>query len=143
MKKVNEVSKMAGVSKRTLQYYDLYYNMDGMAVAKRSKDKHRLYDDMALEQVWKILVCRALEFSLKEIKYFLLLTEQEQITYLKYRTEQMVQQISELMTQIEFVKYIQKNGMPTILSESERNGKTYVEYITYLKEMLFVNREEK
>lgn len=88
-------------------------------------------------------MCRVLEFSLKEIKYFLLLTEQEQITYLKYRTEQMVQQISELMTQIEFVKYIQKNGMPTIPSESERNGKTYVEYITYLKEMLFVNREEK
>lgn len=143
MKKVNEVSKMTGVSKRTLQYYDLYYDMEGMAVAKRSKDKHRLYDEMALEQVWKILVCRSLKFNLKEIKHFLLLTEHEQITYLKQRMEQMTKQIADLAMQIEFINYMQKNGIPALPLESERNGKTYVEYITYLKEVLFANREDK
>lgn len=143
MKKVNEVSKMTGVSKRTLQYYDLYYDMDGLAVAKRSKDKHRLYDERALEQVWKILVCRSLKFNLKEIKQFLLLTEQEQMAYLKHRTEQMAKQISELTMQIEFINDMQKNGIPALPSESERNGKTYVEYITYLKEVLFANHGEE
>ena len=44
MKKVNEVSRLAGVSKRTLQFYD----DEGLLPAQRSKDNYRLYDDAAL-----------------------------------------------------------------------------------------------
>ena len=47
MKKVNEVSRLAGVSKRTLQYYD----DEGLVLAERSKDNYRLYDEAALEKV--------------------------------------------------------------------------------------------
>ena len=41
MKKTNEVSKLAGVSRRTLQYYD----DEGILVVKRSQNNHRLYDE--------------------------------------------------------------------------------------------------
>lgn len=56
MKKVNEVSRLAGVSKRTLQFYD----DEGLLPAQRSKDNYRLYDDAALERLWEILVYRAM-----------------------------------------------------------------------------------
>ena len=46
MKKVNEVSRLAGVSKRTLQFYD----DEGLLPAQRSKDNYRLYDDAALDR---------------------------------------------------------------------------------------------
>lgn len=55
MKKVNEVSRLAGVSKRTLQFYD----DEGLLPAQRSKDNYRLYDDATLERLWEILVYRA------------------------------------------------------------------------------------
>ena len=64
MKKVNEVSRLAGVSKRTLQFYD----DEGLLPAQRSKDNYRLYDDAALERLWEILVYRAMGLDLKEIK---------------------------------------------------------------------------
>lgn len=62
MKKVNEVSRLAGVSKRTLQFYD----DEGLLPAQRSKDNYRLYDDAALERLWEILVYRAILESFKE-----------------------------------------------------------------------------
>ncbi len=70
MKKVNEVSRLAGVSKRTLQFYD----DEGLLPAQRSKDNYRLYDDAALERLWEILVYRAMGLDLKEIKDLLTLS---------------------------------------------------------------------
>ena len=43
MKKVNEVSQLAGVSKRTLQFYD----DEELLPAERSEGNYRLYDDAA------------------------------------------------------------------------------------------------
>ena len=79
MKKVNEVSRLAGVSKRTLQFYD----DEGLLPAQRSKDNYRLYDDAALERLWEILVYRAMGLDLKEIKYLLTLSEKQQKQYLE------------------------------------------------------------
>ena len=47
MKKINEVSQLAGVSKRTLQYYD----DQEVFVVKRTDNNHRLYDEQALQNV--------------------------------------------------------------------------------------------
>ena len=49
-KKIEEVSKLSGVSKRTLQYYD----EEGILPVKRSKNNYRLYDDETIERLWKI-----------------------------------------------------------------------------------------
>ena len=65
MMTVNEVSKLTGVSIRTLQYYD---TIGLLKPSKYTEAGYRLYDDTALERLQQILLFRELEFSLKEIK---------------------------------------------------------------------------
>ena len=65
MMTVHEVSKLAGVSIRTLQYYD---NIGLLHPAEYTEAGYRLYDDTALETLQQILLFRELEFPLKEIK---------------------------------------------------------------------------
>ncbi len=65
MMTVNEVSKLTGVSIRTLQYYD---TIGLLKPSKYTESGYRLYDDIALERLQQILLFKELEFSLKEIK---------------------------------------------------------------------------
>ena len=65
MKTVHEVSGLAGVSIRTLQYYD---RIGLLRPAERTESGYRLYDDTALERLQCILLFKELQFSLKEIK---------------------------------------------------------------------------
>ena len=65
MMTINEVSKLAGVSIRTLQYYDKI----GLLHPSGYTDAgYRLYVDTDLECLQHILLFRELEFSLKDIK---------------------------------------------------------------------------
>jgi DNA-binding transcriptional MerR regulator len=65
MMTVNEVSKLTGVSIRTLQYYD---KIGLLHPAKYTEAGYRLYNDAALETLQQILLFRELEFPLKDIK---------------------------------------------------------------------------
>jgi len=65
MMTVNEVSKLSGVSIRTLHYYDTIGLLHPTEVTEAG---YRLYDDAALERLQQILLFRELEFPLKEIK---------------------------------------------------------------------------
>lgn len=65
MMTVNEVSKLSGVSIRTLQYYD---KIGLLRPTGYTQSGYRLYDDAALERLQQILLFRELEFPLKEIK---------------------------------------------------------------------------
>jgi DNA-binding transcriptional MerR regulator len=65
MMTVNEVSKLTGVSIRTLQYYD---KIGLLHPADYTEAGYRLYDDAALETLQQILLFRELEFPLKDIK---------------------------------------------------------------------------
>lgn len=65
MKTVNEVSKLTGVSIRTLQYYD---SIGLLKPDKYTEAGYRLYGDVSLERLQQILLFRELEFPLKEIK---------------------------------------------------------------------------
>ena len=65
MKTVKEVSKLTGVSIRTLHYYD---SIGLLHPAKTTESGYRLYDDTALERLQHILLFRELQFPLKEIK---------------------------------------------------------------------------
>lgn len=68
MMTVKEVSKLTGVSVRTLQYYD---KIGLLQPTKYTDSGYRLYDDTALERLQQILLFRELEFPLKEIKAIL------------------------------------------------------------------------
>lgn len=65
MMTTHEVSKLAGVSIRTLQYYD---KIGLLHPAGYTEAGYRLYDDAELERLQHILLFRELEFPLKEIK---------------------------------------------------------------------------
>jgi DNA-binding transcriptional MerR regulator len=65
MRKIHEVSKLIGVSKRTLQYYD---EIGLLSPSEHSESGYRLYDDVAVEKLWKILLLREMGYPLKDIK---------------------------------------------------------------------------
>ena len=65
---VNEVSKMTGVSIRTLHHYD---EIDLLKPAQVTQAGYRLYDQGTLMRLQSIMLFRELRFSLKEIKAML------------------------------------------------------------------------
>ncbi len=65
MMTVHEVSRLTGVSIRTLQYYD---RIGLLHPAEYTGAGYRLYDDTALEALQQILLFRELEFPLKDIQ---------------------------------------------------------------------------
>ena len=65
MRTVHEVSRLTGVSIRTLQYYD---TIGLLRPADYTEAGYRLYDDAALETLQQILLFRELEFPLKDIR---------------------------------------------------------------------------
>ena len=68
MKTVKEVSRITGVSVRTLHHYDA---IGLLRPTKITDAGYRLYDDTALQRLQAILLFRDLEFPLKEIKEIL------------------------------------------------------------------------
>ena len=127
MKKTNEVSKLVGVSRRTLQYYD----DEGMLLVERTENNYRLYDEKALERIWRVMLYKEMGFKLKEIKQLLLLSENKQEEYLGLRVEKVNSQIRGLEEQKEFISLILKYGMPQIPEENK--GMTYVSSIKELR----------
>ena len=68
MKTVNEVSKLTGISVRTLHHYDDIGLLKPTTVTEAG---YRLYDDTALERLQHILLFKELQFPLKDIKEIL------------------------------------------------------------------------
>lgn len=68
MKTVKEISRLTGVSVRTLHYYD---EINLLKPTKTTDAGYRLYDDTALERLHSILLFRELQFPLGEIKAIL------------------------------------------------------------------------
>ena len=64
MMTVNEVSKLTGVSVRTLHYYD---EIGLLSPSEVTESGYRLYDEEAMERLQLILLFRELEFPLKDI----------------------------------------------------------------------------
>lgn len=64
MMTVHEVSALAGVSVRTLQYYD---SIGLLSPSERTESGYRLYGEKELERLQQILLFRELEFPLKDI----------------------------------------------------------------------------
>lgn len=128
MKKTNEVSKLTGVSRRTLQYYD----DEGLLAAERSANNYRLYDQQALEKIWEILVYKEMNFELREIRYLFGLPESQKQRYLEKQMKTLENQIIDLKVQIGFISFVKVRGMPPLPAEG--CGKTYLNCIAELRE---------
>ena len=68
MKTVKEVSRLTGVSVRTLHHYDA---IDLLKPTQVTEAGYRLYDEESLRRLQTILLFRELQFPLKEIKEIL------------------------------------------------------------------------
>ena len=95
---VSEVSRMTGLSVRTLQYYD---KTGLLSPAGYTDAGYRLYDDAALRKLQQIMLFRELEFPLKEIKEIMARPDldsrkviEQQIELLKLRREHLDDLIS-------------------------------------------------
>ena len=95
---VSEVSRITGLSVRTLQYYD---KTGLLSPAGYTDEGYRLYDDAALRKLQQIMLFRELEFPLKEIKEIMARPDldsrkviEQQIELLKLRREHLDDLIS-------------------------------------------------
>lgn len=111
MRTVKEVSKLTGVSVRTLHHYDA---IGLLKPTKVTEAGYRMYDDTALSRLQNILLFRELQFPLKEIKAILdspdfdpteAIAQQIKLLELQYK------HIGELIT---LAREIQNKGVTTM-----------------------------
>ena len=83
---VNEVVKIAGVSKRTLQYYD---SIGILPAQKRTETGYRLFGEKSIETLKKIGHYKSMGFELKEIKKILYTDGYDIVGALRRKREQL------------------------------------------------------
>ena len=108
---VHEVSKLAGVSIRTLQYYD---KIGLLKPAEYTQAGYRLYEDTALEKLQQILLFKELEFSLKEIKEIISRKDFDRNKALKQQIDLLTLKKEHLENLINFARGIEFIGVRTM-----------------------------
>ena len=108
MMTVNEVSKLTGVSIRTLQYSD---KIGLFHPAKYTEAGYRLYDDAALETLQQILLFRELEFPLKDIKKIISSPDFDRSTALEQQIELLMLKKEHIENLIDLAKGIKLLGV--------------------------------
>lgn len=111
MKTVKEVSRLTGVSVRTLHHYDA---IGLLKPAKVTDAGYRLYDDAALGRLQTILLFRELQFPLKEIKEMLDAADFDPIAALDDQIRLLELQREHLDRLIVHARQIQKTGVMTM-----------------------------
>ncbi len=108
MKTVNEVSKITGVSVRTLHHYDAIGLLKPTEVTAAG---YRLYDDTALSRLHNILLFRELQFPLKEIKVILNSPDFNSSEALRQQIGLLELQYNHIGKLISFAREIQTKGV--------------------------------
>lgn len=120
MKTVNEVSKLAGVSVRTLHHYDAIGLLPPTTVTEAG---YRLYDNAALRRLQSILLFRELQFPLKEIKRILNSPGFDQQEALREQIHLLELQREHLDNLIQYARTIQQQGENTMSFSAFDNTK--------------------
>lgn len=108
MKTVKEVSRLTGVSVRTLHHYDA---IGLLKPAKVTEAGYRLYDDASLGRLQTILLFRELEFPLREIKEMLAAESFDPMAALTDQIRLLELRREKLDRLIDHAKTIQKTGV--------------------------------
>ena len=108
MKTVNEMSKLAGVSVRTLHHYDTIGLLKPTQVTEAG---YRLYDDAALERLSMILVFRELGLSLRQIGDILHAPDFDRNRVLETQIKLMQERVGKLQDRIALAKGILTIGV--------------------------------
>lgn len=108
MKTVAQVSKLTGVSVRTLHHYD---SIGLLPPSRITQAGYRLYDEEALRRLQNILLLRELQFSLKEIQKILDRPDFDPVQALDQQIQLLQMQRDHLDGLIEHARQIQKTGV--------------------------------
>lgn len=84
MKTISQVAELAGISIRTLQYYD---EIGLLKPSELTQSGYRLYNDEALQKLQQILFFKELDFKLKDIREILEKPDFDRITAFKKQKE--------------------------------------------------------
>lgn len=139
MMTVNEVSKLTGVSIRTLRYYD---TIGLLKPSKYTESGYRLYDDTALERLQQILLFKELEFSLKEIKAIIDAPDFDRRKVLEQQIELLTLKKEHLENLINFARGIKLLGVKQ-MDFAVFDSKKIDEYSKRVKEQLGKSPEYK
>ncbi|MBT7071626.1 MAG: MerR family transcriptional regulator [Anaerolineae bacterium] len=123
---VKKLSTLAGVSVRTLHYYD---QIGLLKPAKIAENGYRQYDDAALMRLQQILFYRELDFKLKDIKKLLDTPDFEQVSALENhwdalwarlaRTERLIRTVEDTISHLKGEKEMSKKKLFAAFSEEE------------------------
>lgn len=108
MKTVKEVSRLTGVSIRTLHHYDAIGLLKPSGVTEAG---YRLYDDVALERLYRILVFRELGLPLKEIGALLEAPDHDRNRVLEQQIRRMQAKIAHLENRISLARGMRMIGV--------------------------------
>ena len=108
MKTVKEVSKLTGVSVRTLHHYDEIGLLKPDSITEAG---YRMYDDTALERLQHILLFRELQFPLKDIKKILDSPDFDRNKALEQQIELLTMKKEHLENLILYARGIKKLGV--------------------------------
>ena len=111
MRTVKEVSKLTGVSVRTLHHYDAIGLLKPTRVTEAG---YRLYDDAALSRLQQILLFRELQFPLKEIKAMLDNPRFDPSEAIRQQLKLLELQYRHIGALIAFAREIQEKGVTTM-----------------------------
>ena len=131
MKTVHEVSKLAGISVRTLHHYD---SIGLLSPTKTTEAGYRLYDDSALERLQLILLFRELEFPLKEIRDILHSSNFDRNKALEQQIKLLELKKEHLQNLIDLANGIKMIGVKKLMDFSAFDTKKIDEYARQAKE---------
>ena len=103
---VNEVVKVTGVSKRTLQYYD---SIGLLPAARRTSAGYRLFSMDSIETLETINHYKAMGFELKEIKEILYNDEYDIVAALRRRMDQLKKESDDVKEKLKKVEIVLKD----------------------------------
>ena len=108
MKTVNDVSRMTGVSIRTLHHYDAI----GLLKPTQITDAgYRLYDEETIEKLFLILLFKEIGFPLKEIQSILTAPDFDRNQVLEHQIDLLQQKVTYLQNRIQLARGIQLVGI--------------------------------
>ena len=131
MKTVHEVSKLAGISIRTLHHYDA---IGLLSPTQTTEAGYRLYDDDALARLQCILLFKELEFPLKDIKAILDSPNFERNKALEQQIELLKLKKEHIENLIDLATGIRMIGVKKIMSFEAFDTKKIDEYARQAKE---------
>ena len=131
MMTVHEVSKLSGVSIRTLQYYD---SIGLLKPSDYTESGYRLYDDAALERLQMILLFKELEIPLKDITKIIDSPQFDRSKALEQQIKLLTLKKEHIENLINLARGINKVGVKQIMDFTAFDTKKIDEYEAQAKE---------